>query len=107
MQAKSIETAYAQEIVAYLQVHGVSVFKQALGYISEVKQSQVEQDMQPYLDAYCNRAVESLATQLFGINDVASASIAYIVHRDHFPPDDLDNEPVKRGFLARLTGSGD
>jgi len=98
-RAITSETAYAQIAIAYLQAHGVSVFRQTAGKIIEIKNAESTEELQIIMDQYCRLALESLGAQSLGLNQVASERIAFTVHRDHYPPEE---EPP--GFWERLLG---
>ena len=49
------------------------------------------------MEQFCRLSIEGLGTQSLGLNEVASAGIAYAVQRDHYPPEE---EPP--GFWERL-----
>jgi hypothetical protein len=102
MQAKTIETELAIKEISYLQLQSASVYKQTARYIVDIKDSEDNGGAQPYVDAFFNTTLEDLGTQLRGINQVASANISYTTHRDHYPPDEDNNE--QKGFLATLFG---
>jgi hypothetical protein len=98
-QAIVIETQYAHLATAFLHMHGLSVFDETSKQIFAVMESTRPEALQPYLEKYCKRTLEELATRQFALNDVAVANIAYTVHRDHYPPE-LKEET--KGWLSRL-----
>jgi len=103
-QAILVETKYAHDTMAYLQLHGFTVFEQTADDMHKIKEEQRAETLQPYIDAYHKRAVEDLATRLLGLNDVAISNIAYNIHRDHYPPDPKEPKEPK-GWIQRFFGS--
>ena len=102
MQALVIEAQYADNAMAYLKRHGLSVYVETASFINEVREADRAEALKPYIDEYCKRVLESLATHQFGLYEVANTNIAYTVHREHYPPENTQNQ---RGFLSRLFGS--
>jgi len=102
MQAITIEVQYAQDANAYLTLKNVSIADQTSRYIYDIRSAEREEALQPFMDKFCQRALEDFATRQFGIYDVAVANIAFTIHRDHYPP---EQEPENKGFWSRLFGS--
>ena len=98
-RAITLEAAAAQIAMGTLQAHSVSVFQQTTNKILEIKNFETNDELQLYMEQFSRLSLEGLGTQLLGLNEVASAGIAYTVHRDHFPPEE---EPP--GFWGRLLG---
>ena len=101
-QAITIEAQYAEDANAYLAFKTVSSIDNASRRIFEIKNAERDEELQPYLDKVCKRALEDFATRQFGIYEVAIANVAYTVHRDHYPPK-MENE--NKSWLAKLFGS--
>jgi len=102
MQAKVIESQYALQSTAYLHLHSFSIFKQTVNYIIEERDSVELDEARSIVDKFCMDTLEDLGTRHRGINEVASANIAYTIHRDHYPPDESFE---KKGIFARLIGA--
>lgn len=99
MKAIALETRFAHNAIAFLHVYSASVVEQTAGKIIEIKNTESNEELQNYMDQYCKLTLESLGSQSLGLNEVASARIAFTVHRDHYPPEE---EPP--GFWDRLLG---
>lgn len=95
------KAALATDAIADVELHGVTKFDEAVGYIVELKEEQRSKEHQAYTDEFCERGIHLLAKHTLGVMEVAATNIGIEVHRTLYPPPE---EERPRGFWERLLG---